>query len=113
MTARARVSVRLSADERRRLLAWGPDLASAVRRVLSISEAVRVYADDTSGTAEDDVRAWWGVESLLRDSRPEPSTRDRVRSGLAAGHSVAELARELGVTRQAVQWHAKRIREGA
>ena len=113
MTARVTSSIRLSADERRRLLAWGPDLASAVRRVLAISEAVRVYADDTSGTAEDDVRARWGVESLLRDPRPMPTTRDRVRSGLAAGHSVAKIARELGVTRQAVQWHAKRIKEGS
>jgi DNA-binding NarL/FixJ family response regulator len=113
MTARVTSSIRLSADERRRLLAWGPDLASAVRRVLSISEAVRVYADDTSGSVEDDVRAWWGVESLLRDPRPAPPTRDRVRSGLAAGHSVAAMARELGVTRQAVQWHVRKIREGA
>jgi hypothetical protein len=113
MTARTNTSVRLSADERRRLLAWGPDLASAVRRVLTLAEAVRVYADDTSGSVKDDVRAWWGVESLLGDPWTLPTTRERVRSGLAAGHSVAVLASELGVTRQAVQWHAKRIREGA
>ena len=113
MTARVNTSIRLSADERRRLLAWGPDVASAVRRVLSISEAVRVYADDTSGSVEDDVRAWWGVESLLLDPPHPPTTRDRVRAALVVGCSVADIARELGVTRQAVQWHAKRIREGA
>jgi DNA-binding NarL/FixJ family response regulator len=113
MTARARVSIRLSADECRRLLAWGPDLASAVRRVLTISEAARVYADDASGSIDGDAHAWWVVESLLRDPWTLPTTRDRVRAGLAAGHSVADIARELKVTRQAVQWHAKRIREGA
>jgi hypothetical protein len=89
--ARTNTSIRLSADEKRRLLEWGPDLASAVRRVLRLAEmcALPSYAPIA------------------------PTTRDHVRSGLAAGHSVAELARELGVTRQAVQWHMKRIREGA
>ena len=52
------------------------------------------------------------VESVVGVSERD-AMRDVVRNAMAEGHTMASIARELGVTRQAVQWHAKRIREGA
>jgi len=107
MTARTNTSIRLSADERRRLLAWGPDLASAVRRVLGVADAAR---DFVRGSRDE-----MTIINAVCDSRPVDAvtTRDRVRNRLFIGRSVTDIARELGVTRQAVQYHARKIREGA
>jgi DNA-binding NarL/FixJ family response regulator len=85
MTARANTSIRLSADERRRLLEWGPDVSAAVRRLLDVAE----------------------------NRETPPTTRELVRAKMRPGRTATDIARMLGLTRQAVQWHMKRIREGA
>ena len=100
-------TIRLTPHEWERLRSWGPSLSAAVRRVLVVADAVRVYADDTSGTVGDSIRAWRGVESLLQ---LPPSTRDRVRAGLEAGRSVRELAAELCITPGAVRHHVRALR---
>lgn len=92
MTARTNTSIRLSADERRRLLEWGPDLASAVRRVLDVLE----------------------VEDLQpMPLAPVPALRERVRAKMRRGRTAGDIAKMLGVSRQSVEYHMRKIREGA
>lgn len=92
MTARTiRQSIRLSADERRRLLEWGPDVSAAVRRVFEVAEA---------------------SEKPSPAARRE-STRELVRERMRPGRTAGDIARMLGMTRQAVQYHMRKIKEGA
>jgi DNA-binding NarL/FixJ family response regulator len=106
MTARTNASIRLSADERRRLLAWGPDIATAVRRVLDVAEEARAWSRQPRSHEHGDAL----MRAIRPPEPPQPTTRELVRAGLAAGRSVADIARELGVTRQAVQWHRRHLR---
>jgi hypothetical protein len=105
VTARTNTSIRLSADERRRLLAWGPDLASAVRKVLDVADAAKVWRG--GGHAASLV--------LAVDKAPvaQPTLRDRVREKMQPGRSAGDIAWLLGVSRQSVEYHARKIREGA
>lgn len=114
MTARANTSIRLSADEKRRLLEWGPDVSAAVRRVLAVADAAWAYYALPAG--EDDTAAWSRVEAELRQAMLEPkptTTRELVRERMRPGRTAGDIARMLGMTRQAVQWHMRKIREGA
>jgi DNA-binding transcriptional ArsR family regulator len=106
MTARTNTSIRLSDDEKRRLLEWGPDVSAAVRRVLAVAEE----AWQLSRKRVDDDAL---LQALVPPGAPRPTTRELVRAKMRPGRTAGDIARMLGMTRQAVQWHMRRIREGA
>lgn len=105
MTARTNTSIRLSADERRRLLEWGPDVSAAVRRLLAVAEAAKTWR------ARGDDADLCGA--LSPPAPAQPATRELVRERMRPGRTAGDIARMLGMTRQAVQYHMRRIREGA
>jgi len=105
MTARTNTSIRLSADERRRLLEWGPDVSAAVRRVLAVADAARAFVRGGRDEAT--------IIDAVCESRPATATRELVRERMRSGRTAGDIARMLGLTRQAVQWHMRRIKEGA
>lgn len=107
MTARTNTSIRLSTAERRRLLEWGPDVSAAVLRVLAVADAARVFV---RGTRDESVI----IDAVCKTAPPlRTPTRELVRAKMRPGRTAGDIARMLGLTRQAVQYHMKRIREGA
>lgn len=106
MTARTNTSIRLSADERRRLLEWGPDVSAAVRRVLAVAEAAKAYH-------ERPLSSTWSRVCDALSPPTEPTTRELVRERMRPGRTAGDIAKMLGMTYQAVQWHMRKIKEGA
>jgi len=109
MTARTNASIRLSADERRRLLAWGPDIATAVRRVLDVAEEARAWSRQPRSHEHGDAL----MRAIRPPEPPQPTTRELVRAKMRPGRTAGDIAKMLGASRQLVEYHMRKIGEGA